>query len=222
MKDSDNSNLLLPNSGNTMVQDGLSETREALARAAKMSLAGSRWHGWRPVADLVVVICFILAMIVLLIQPDGEMVPRPSVDTVAQDTIRAGRDVLLEDESATKSRREEAKAAVSEVFDYNSDLYFSLGDKVLLALVNMKKAQQNNVLSQADRRLAFQKEIGVAVNSGVFALIDGLDDPADAALAINFFLNFGLDRYVIADRSLLPVGRGLEIWESSVAIREES
>ena len=157
-------------------------------------------------------------MNILLIQPDGEIVPRPSVDTVAQDTIRAGRDVLLEDESATKSRREEAKAAVSEVFDYNPDLYFSLGDEVFLALVNMKKSQKDKTVSQADRRLAFQKEIGIAVNAGVFALIDGLKDPADAALAINFFLNIGLDRYVIADRNLLPVGRGLEIWDLGLKI----
>ena len=208
-----NNGPTIPFAAAPMGPGGLAETREALAQAAKASLTDNRWHGWHPMADLAVVLCFVLVMTVLLIQPGGGKVPQPAVDTVAHSTIRAGRDVLVEDRAATKANRDNAKAAVLEIFDYDSDLYFSLGDRVFLALAKMEKMQQDSSLSPTERRQAFQKEIGVAVNAGVFALIEGLDDPTDAALAINFFLNMGLDRHVIADRSTLPVGRGLEIWD---------
>ena len=59
MIDKDNANLLLPNSGGAMGLVGLSETREALARAAKLSLAGSRWRSWHPMAELVAGVGFI-------------------------------------------------------------------------------------------------------------------------------------------------------------------
>ena len=190
-----NNGPTIPFAAPPMGPGGLAETREALAQAARVSLADSRWHGWHPITDLAVVLCFVLAMTALLIQPGGGKVPQPAVDTVAHGTIRAGRDVLVEDQDATKANQDNAKAAVLEIFDYDSDLYFSLGDRVFLALAKMEKMQQDSSLSPTERRQAFQKEIGVAVNAGVFALIEGLD------------------RRVIADRSTLPVGRGLEIWD---------
>ena len=164
-----NNGPTIPFAAAPMGPGGLAETREALAQAAKASLTDSRWHGWHPMADLAVVLCFVLVMTVLLIQPGGGKVPQPAVDTVAHSTIRAGRDVLVEDWVATKANRENAKAAVLEVFDYDSDLYFSLGDRVFLALAKMEKMQQDSSLSPTERRQAFQKEIGVAVNAGAVA-----------------------------------------------------
>ena len=191
----------------------LADTREALRRAAKAALADSRWHGWRPLLDLTAVACFVVVMTGLLIQPGGGKVPHPNMDTVAQSTIRAGRDVLVEDRAATQSRRSEAVAGVAEIFDYDSDLYFGLGDGVFKALSSMERLRRDSETSPTDRRTAFQAGIGFAVNAGVFALIEGLDGPSDVALAINFFLNMGLDRNIIADRGALPKGRGLEIWD---------
>ncbi len=192
---------------------GLAETREALRLEAKASLADTRWSGWRPMLDVTAVVCFVAVMTALLIQPGSGEVPRPAVDTVAQATIRASRDVLVEDKAATQARRDEALAGEVEIFDYDSDLYFGLGDKVFTSLANLQKLKQAGGKSPAERRAAFQEDIGVAVNSGVFALLEGLNDPADAALAINFFLNMGLDRHVIADRGALPKTGGLEIWD---------
>ncbi|MBT4491575.1 MAG: HDIG domain-containing protein [Rhodospirillaceae bacterium] len=192
---------------------GLADTREALRVAAQMALADGGWRRWRPVIDLTAVVGFVLLMTLLLIQPGGGKVPHPDVDTVAQTTIRAGRDVLVEDRAATRMRRDKAAAAVAEIFDYDSDLYFGLGDHVFQALANMGRLRQAEGKSPTDRRAAFQEDMSVTVNSGVFALIEGLADPTDAALAINFFLNMGLDRQVIADRGALPKGAGLEIWD---------
>ncbi len=213
-----------PTSG-PMGPGGLAETRETLRKAASVALADDRWQRWRPVRDITAVLGFIVLMTMLLIQPGGGRVAQPAVDTVAQATIRASRDVLVEDRAATQARREAAKAGVAEIFDYDSDLYFGLGDRVFEALANLKKRKANNAKPVAERRVAFQEELDAAVGSGVFALIEGLTDPSDAALAINFFLNMGLDRQVIADRSALPsgtragsstgVGPGssLEIWD---------
>jgi len=198
---------------------GLAETREALRKAASVALADDRWQRWRPVRDIAAVLGFIVLMTMLLIQPGGGRVAQPAIDTVAQATIRAGRDVLIEDRSATQARREEVRAGVAEIFDYDSDLYFGLGDKVFKALANLKTRKADDAKPAADRRAAFQEELGAAVGSGVFALLEGLADPSDAALAINFFLNMGLDRQVIADRGALPsgsdsgTGGSLEIWD---------
>ncbi len=207
---------------------GLAETREALRKAASVALADDRWQRWRPVRDITAVLGFIVLMTILLIQPGGGRVAQPAVDTVAQATIRASRDVLVEDRAATQARRKAAQAGVAEIFDYDSDLYFGLGDRVFEALANLKKRKAESAKPVAERRAAFQEELGAAVGSGVFALIEGLADPSDAALAINFFLNMGLDRQVIADRGALPSGTGarsstgvgagssLEIWDLSL------
>jgi len=192
---------------------GLAETREALRKAANAALADNRWRRWRPITDVTAVIGFVLLMTLLLIQPGGGEVPQPAVDTVAQEMIRASHDVLVEDRIATQARREAALAGISEIFDYDSDLYFGLGDRVFAALAKLRARKLDSGGSSAERRAMFQDELGAAVNSGVFALLEGLADPADAALAINFFLNMGLDRLVVADRGTLPTGTGLEIWD---------
>lgn len=192
---------------------GLAETREALRKAASMALADNRWRRWRPATDVAAVCGFVLLMTLLLIQPGGGEVPQPAVDTVAQATIRAGRDVLVEDRIATEARREMALAGIAEIFDYDSDLYFGLGDRVFAAFAKLKARKLDFDGSSAERKDVFQEELGATVNSGVFALLEGLADPTDAALAINFFLNMGLDRLVVADRGTLPSGAGLEIWD---------
>lgn len=204
-----------PNTPTTapMGPGGLAETREALRKSARATLADDRWQRWRPYLDAAAVAGFVVLMTLLLIQPGGGKVARPTVDTVAQATIRAGRDVLVEDRAATRAQRGKALAGVAEIFDYDSDLYFGLGDRVFEALAGLKARQQDKTLSSAKRRVMFEGKLGVPVNSGVFTLIEGLSDPADAALAINFFLNMGLDRLVVADRGVLPSGAGLEIWD---------
>ncbi len=201
-----------PTSG-PMGPGGLTDTREALRKAAGTALADDRWQRWRPILDIPAVLGFLVVMTMLLIQPGGGKVAQPAVDTVAQATIRAGRDVLVEDRQATQARRQEALAEVDEIFDYDSDLYFGLGDQVFKAFANLKARKTDNTVSPVEQRTVFQEELGAAVSRGVFALIDGLADPADAALAINFFLNMGLDRHVVADRGALPSGAGLEIWD---------
>lgn len=195
---------------------GLAETREALRMAAGAALADDRWQRWRPVTDMIAVAGFMLLMTLLLIQPGGGKVPQPAMDTVAQGTIRAGRDVLVEDRMATQARRDMAQAGIAEIVDYDSDLYFGLGDRVFGALAKLKARKLDAGGSSAERRAIFQDELGAPVNSGVFALLEGLADPADAGLAINFFLNMSLDRLVVADRGTLPSGAGLEIWDLSL------
>ncbi len=192
---------------------GLTETREALRKAASRALADDRWRRWRPLLDLTAAVFFVLLMTLLLIQPGGGELPRPAVDTVAQATIRASRDVLVKDDAATQARRDQALAGVAEILDYDSDLYFGLGDRVFDALDKLMARKAAAQATSAERRTAFQDDLGAAVNSGVFALIEGLTEPADAALAINFFLNMGLDRLVVADRAALPAGAGLEVWD---------
>ncbi|MBT4045022.1 MAG: HDIG domain-containing protein [Rhodospirillaceae bacterium] len=206
-------------SSGPMGPGGLSETREALRAMATTALADDRWQRWRPVLDTIAVAGFVVLMTLLLMQPGGGRVAQPDIDTVAQSTVRAGRDVLVEDQSATQARRDQVLASVGAYFDYDSDLYFGLGDHVFQAFVTLKTRKDEAAKSISERRASFQEELGVPVNSGVFALIEGLaatSETTDVALAINFFLNMGLDRLVVADRSSLPAAAGLEIWDTSL------
>ncbi|MDP6346113.1 MAG: HDIG domain-containing protein, partial [Alphaproteobacteria bacterium] len=116
-------------------------------------------------------------------------------------------------------RRSEARASVAEILDYDSELYFALGDQVFQAVANSQDRRKDQEASSPDqRREAFQRELGVAVNRGIFGLIEGLKDPSDVALAINFFLNIGLDRMVVADRTSLPRDSAIEVWDLGIQV----
>lgn len=98
------------------------------AQTPECLLTDSRWKSWHPIVDLAAVVGLFLVLVMLLTRPGGGAVPRLSENSLAQVTIKAGRDVLVEYPSAAKVRQARARAAVLENFDYDSDHYYSLDD----------------------------------------------------------------------------------------------
>lgn len=195
----------------TAHQSELARTRAELLARATEALAQDRWQRWRRGLDIPLLALFIVAMTALFAPPVPNLHPVPAVDSVAGETVRAERDVLVQDTRATELRRAEAAKSVPPIYDYDSELYYNLGDRVTNAVRHMADRRGKEGSDAAQRRATFEDELGVPVSAGVFDLIEGLEDPLDLSIAINFFLNLGLDRMIVANRADLPESGGIEI-----------
>ncbi len=196
--------------GTGQPRDDLLRAREELRERAARALGQGRWKRWRPALDLTLLGAFVVMLTVLFAPPVPGVLPIPALDSVAASTVRAERDVLLEDRKATALRRAEAAGRVLPVYDYDSELYFNLGDRVSAAVGKMVRRRDAAEGTQVERRAAFETDLGVPIKAGVFPLLEKLEDPLDIAIAINFFLNMGLDRMIVANRADLPEQNGIE------------
>ena len=189
----------------------LDQARGLLNAAAIRALADDVWSVWRPWLDIPVAILFIVVMTWLLAPAGGGVQPIPELGSIAPQTIRAERDVLVEDDEATRLRRQSARGSVLSAFDYDPELYFNSGKPVIAAVEAMAMRAREAELDISARRAAFQVDLGHAVNATTFDLIEGLEQPGDIAAAFIFFFNIALDRYVVSDRALMPEAGGIMI-----------
>jgi cyclic-di-AMP phosphodiesterase PgpH len=184
----------------------LEQARRLLSATAIRALAEDHWARWRPWLDAPIFVALGLALLWLL-APGGLDRPQvPPADSIARITVRAAHDVKVEDRAATDALRAVAAAQIRPLFLHDAELYVGLIDRSYGAVRNMATRRGDAGLSQADRRSQFQTEIGTPVSPGTFELIEKLAEPLDLANALAFFLNFGIDRPVVADRAQLPSG----------------
>jgi putative nucleotidyltransferase with HDIG domain len=151
--------------------------------------------------DVPAIILFVIVIALLLAPPGSSKLPELEINSVAPATLRAERNLLVEDKAVTALRREAAAKEVPATFDYDSELYFALGERVFGASELLRNKSQEPVSTQRDN---FSKALGVDVSPGIFKLLLNLEEPADMAVAITFFLNLGLDRMIVAERAELP------------------
>ena len=183
----------------------LRAARAALADTARR-MGGERWGRLRPVLDVAGFCVFVVAMTMLVSRIGSGTVQLPPADSIAEQSIRAERDLLVEDRRSTDRLRAEAAAAVPRVYDHDSELYFALGDRVMSAIDLMVKRRDEGRLETAARQVAFETDLGQSVEAETFRALESLPEPADAGIALVFFLNMALDRMVVADRAVLPRG----------------
>lgn len=189
----------------------LEQARRLLSATAIRALAEDSWSRWRRWLDAPVFLAIGLFLLWLL-APGGFDRPQvPPVDSIARITVRAAHDVIIENRAATEAQRVEAAAQVRPLFLHDTELYVGLIDRTYAAVKNMAARRGDAGLSIADRRGQFQAEIGRPMGNATFDLIEKLEEPLDLANAIAFFLNFGLDRPVIADKAQLPASGGLMV-----------
>ena len=189
----------------------LAQARRLLSASAIRALGEDRWRRYRPWIDWPALgICMVL--LVLLFAPANLRLHKiPPLDSIATETVRADRDMVIEDLAATEQLRAAAAADVLPVFDYDPDLYFVLGEQVSAAFKAVATRKRQGTLDAAQRRAALQQDLAVPVRAPVFDLIEGLSEPDDVAVAISFLLNIALDRMVVAERQSLPARGGLTI-----------
>lgn len=182
----------------------LARARALLSATAIRALAEDRWTRWRPWLDAPLFALLVVGL-TLIFAPAGQSVrPIPPLDTIASETVRAERAVSVEDKAATEARRAAAAETSLPVFDYNPEYYLGLAKRVNDAFEQMAVRAREMTLAPAQRRAAFQEALGRPVPQATFDLLEDLDSPADAAQAIAYLLNLGLDRMIVADRDLLP------------------
>jgi putative nucleotidyltransferase with HDIG domain len=192
----------------------LQRARALLSATAIRALAEDRWTRWRPWLDIPLMVLFVVAMTLLIAPADPQSPGVPPLDSVATETIRAERDVSMEDRAATDQRRKAAEAASPTAFQYDPTLYVSLQAPITAALDNLVARRDAATLDVGARRQAFSDDVGRQVPQGTFDLIEKMADPRDVATAIGFFLALGQDRMVVADRGDLPP-------DGAIAIRDK-
>ena len=166
--------------------------------------------------DGFLLVVFVIGMALLLTRPETGLRRLPALDSIAATTVRAQRGLLVEDQRATELRRAAAVADAPVVFNHDNELYFALGERVRRAVGELRRRMAADQPDAAQRRTAFEADLGISVSAGVFELIEKLPDPDDVALAITYFLNIALDRLVIDDRAALPRERPVEIRDTAI------
>ncbi|PWR20889.1 HD family phosphohydrolase [Zavarzinia compransoris] len=189
----------------------LQRARALLSATAIRALAEDHWTRWRPWLDAPL-FAGLIVLLTLVFAPAGQSVrPIPPLDSIAAETVRAERAVAVEDRVANEARRAAVAESSLPVFDYDPELYLALAKRVSTAVDDLSGRAKTMTLAPAQRRAAFQEAIGRPVPQATFDLLERLDNPADLATAINYLLNLGLDRMIIADRDLLPLEGPIQV-----------
>ncbi len=189
----------------------LAKARRLLSAAAIRAMSADRWERHRPWLDWPVLGLCVVLLAALFIPPVLREVPLPPVGSIASETVRVERGVVVEDARATALRRAEAEKTVLPVFTFDSELYFRLTDRVRTAVRAMAGRAAAGKADIAARRGAFAEDLGQPVKAAVFPLIEALNEPDDLATAINFLLVTAIDRLVVADGGDLPAAGGIEV-----------
>ncbi len=196
----------------------LEKARQLLSSTAIRALAEDRWHKWRPWLDWPLLLVFVLAMSALFAPMGPSIHPVPPLDSIAPETVRAERDVLVEDRRATELRRQAIQEGALPLYDYDPEFYFAEGDKVSAAVQAMAQRTARDVLPVAARRAAFEADLGRPVDAGTFALIEELESATDLDIALSYFLYLGLDRMIVEERAALPPDKDLLVHDLSLNI----
>ena len=195
----------------TLFERSLNAERTLLSTSAIRALAEERWNIARPLLDWPLLVLFVIAMTALFAPFGSSDMPIPALGAVAEDTIRADRSLEVADAEETALRRAQAGSAVQPRFDYDPDIIFERRNNVVLAIENVKARRAQTDMPINERLAAFEAELGLPVNAGVFELLEGLPAIEDAGAALAFFLALPGERMVMEDRAMLPESGAIEL-----------
>lgn len=190
----------------------LKAERELLSSSAIRALAEERWNKSRPWIDWPLLVVFILVITALFAPLGSTSIPVPGLDSISAKTVRAERNLVIEDAEATALRREQALATIRPQFDHNRDILFERREAAVAALDRLHERKADTSLDLAARRAAFEADLGLPVNGTVFELLEGLPDAEEVTAALTFFINSVIDRMIVTDVALLPVQGGIDLW----------
>lgn len=203
--DSKNDNASAAGGANgTASESELAAARRLLSATAIRALAEDRWQKYRPWLDWpLLVVC--VAIFAILFSPTSLITYRiPPVGSIAPTTIRAERNFLLLDQAATAEREARAASEIAPVFDYNPHAVTALVQQVRHAVAELEARKKRSPGDIAGRWQAFSKALGLPIRRSVFALIDDMQNPADLAKAVTYFLDFASGKLVVGQQSELP------------------
>jgi putative nucleotidyltransferase with HDIG domain len=200
-----------PGSEGVDPRSALHQERQALRKQIGQALGDDAWRRWRLLPDLPVMALLVVVLTAMFVAPRPGELQVPALDSIADETLRAERGLVVEDRRATELRRQAAAESVPPIFEYDSDLYFNLGEQVYAAIRAMVARRDADELDVAARREVLAEDLGVSVGPSIFTLVETVEDPLDLAISINFFLNIALDRMVVDERTELPRNGGIDV-----------
>lgn len=149
---------------------------------------------------------------VLVVGPSSITVESvPPLDSIAEETIRSKRDLLVQDHGATEFRQSIAAETAQPVYEYDPDLFPAAAAPVQAALEKMAQRLKAGALTRAERFEAFSREIPAPVNAATFELIESIEQPSDISSAIVQIFAPVLDKMVAANRRPLRPEHGLVV-----------
>ncbi|MEW6187410.1 MAG: HDIG domain-containing metalloprotein [Thermodesulfobacteriota bacterium] len=123
------------------------------------------------------VLLFFLCLFLALINAPGLFIPTPTfqVGDVAGYTVKASRDMLLEDQAVTEQKRQEAAQSGLAVYDFDEKIHLELQKKIGEGFKKQREALKNplppNGQKKTDDRSLLEKTWGIEITPGEFALL---------------------------------------------------
>jgi putative nucleotidyltransferase with HDIG domain len=195
----------------SLFQRSLEAERALLSTSAIRALAEEQWNVPRPLLDWPLLVLFVIAMTALFAPFGSSTLPIPPLNSIAGETIRADRGLAVADPEETALRQARAKAAVRPQFEYYPEFLFDRRNRAVTAIENVAARKAQPDMTVTKRLAAFETELGLPVNAGIFELLEGLPSIEDAGAAVAFFLALPAQRMVMADRALLPETGAIEL-----------
>ena len=189
----------------------LQAERKLLSSSAIRALAEERWNISRPLLDWPLLILFVVAMTALFAPLGSSSLPIPHLNSIASETIRADRNLEVSDPEETALREKQAIDSVRPQFVYDPELLFEIRNRSVTAIENVALRKTQDKLNVPQRIVAFEAELGLPDNAGVFQLLEGLDEIEDAGEALGYFLSLPAERMVMHDLALLPERGAIEL-----------
>lgn len=201
----------MTDSSDSLFERSLKAERALLSASAIRALAEEHWSIPRPLLDWPLLVLFVIAMTALFAPFGSSNLPIPVLNSIAEDTVRADRSLEVADPEETALRLAQAQAVVRPQFEYDPEFLFDRRSRAVAAIENVSVRRAQSDLAVVDRIAAFEAELGLPVNAGVFDLLEGLPNIEDAGAALAFFLALPAERMVMADRALLPERGAIEL-----------
>ena len=170
-------------------------------------------------APLLVILLAVTVIATLILYPKLIIYhPSYEIGDVADKSIKAPKDFLVEDKAATQEKRDQAKASILTVYDYDRSLADNLARRVKQAFglvrgvyeANAKAAETDSPvqLDAVHNRIwelkpEFEKTLGIAVNNGAYRILQREQFSTDISGLIIQILSRILNNGVVANKDLL-------------------
>lgn len=141
-----------------------------------------------------------------------------AIGDIADRDIKAPKDFLVEDASATREKREQAKASILTVYDHDRSLIKDLSRRIKQAFSLPRGVYENNALvPQADSAVQvdaihnqiwelkpeFEKTLGITVSNGAYRILQRERFSPEISALIIQILSQILSNGVVANKDLL-------------------
>ncbi|MBS3758247.1 MAG: HDIG domain-containing protein [Desulfobacterales bacterium] len=171
-------------------------------------------------APLVAIMLAVTVVATLILYPKLIIYNRTyDIGDIADKNIKAPKEFLIEDQKATRQRREQAKAAILTVYDYDRSLNKHLSRQIKQAFSLPRSVYETNAKAEDggvspakqeaihnriwELKPEFEKTLGITVNNGAYRILQREGFSPEISGLIIQILSQILNNGVVANKDLL-------------------